>query len=35
METKKAIDILNNLILDDRLYADEKAAIRDSCTYMR
>ena len=35
METKQAIDILNNLIVDDRLDADEKAAISDSCNYMR
>ena len=35
METKQAIDILNNLIVDDRLDADEKAAISDSCHYMR
>jgi len=35
METKQAIDILNNLVVDDRLDADEKAAISDSCNYMR
>lgn len=35
METKQVIDILNNLIIDDRLNADEKAAISDSCNYMR
>ena len=35
METKQTIDILNNLIIDDRLDADEKAAISDSCNYMR
>ena len=35
METKQTIDILNNLIVDDRLDADEKAAISDSCNYMR
>ena len=35
METKKTIDILNNLTVDDRLDADERAAISDSCNYMR
>ena len=35
METKKAIDILNNLIVDDRLDTDERAAISDSYNYMR
>ena len=35
METKKAIDILNSLVVDDRLNIDERAAISDSCNYMR
>lgn len=35
MEEKKVINILNNLIVDDRLNAEEKAAISDSCNYMR
>lgn len=35
METKKTIDILSNLIVDDRLDADERTAISDSCNYMR
>ena len=35
MEIKQVIDILNNLMVDDRLNADERAAISDSCNYMR
>jgi len=35
METKKTINILKNLLINDRLDADERAAIRDSYNYMR
>ena len=35
MEIKQVIDILNNLMVDDRLNTDERAAISDSCNYMR
>ena len=35
METKKTIDILNNLALDERLSINERTAVQDSYNYMK